>query len=201
MRRPIAELLADALHLFSLDLCGLVAEYVACGPPTVGAVPRLLMAFAPPRINPGPNCFCIACNPADGRFWLASACGVFVYDSELCLVAEACRDLESGLAASSVAFDSNGDIFIGDCVRGRIVVCDSSGNVKRTFGSKLNGTIPDDGEAGTAIPAADQFAYISGVCVDGKGLVFVLDRDRKRDCVRVFRRDFSLVRSWGTQPM
>ena len=178
--------IADAVASFSLDVCGVVADYLVCGPATAGATAGLLFSFGPIGIDKrgGQSCSGIAVSP-NQDIWVCcqsheqSSVQVFSAEFKFCH-----RVTSKGgwKTPTKVAFDTNGEVFVADYGAGCIVVCRPDGSFVRQFSSPRGsrGQINGPGE----------------VVADGKGLILVASMRIGR--IHVFTRHGSFVREWGS---
>src|SRR4051812_2293213 len=84
-RRPLFDVLAEALHMISFDVCGVVARYLVSGVPTAGAKPALLMSTGAKGQGDGKfDAWCrgVAVSPDDKQIWVSCDTGhVQAFDS------------------------------------------------------------------------------------------------------------------------
>ena len=177
----IGPVLEEALPRFSLDVIGIVASYAVCGSATLGAVPRLLFAFG--SLGEGDVNFeravdsgILAVAP-DGSIWCGVYLGCQLFSSDGKFLRNVVQGKFQG-PCTGIAFD-NSEVFCSDEDANQIVVCGMDGSFVRSFSSS------DD---------VSSFGP-SGLAVDGKGLLFVVDGRRAR--IVVLRRDGSLVLTFG----
>ena len=187
MFSAVGEALADALSVFSLDVVGVVADYVVWGVATAESTPSHLFSFGSEGTDYGKftgGCYSLAFS-SDGNIWVGDGRGCQMFSSEGKFVR---RTAGGNFTAScwGIAFDSNGEVFLADTGGHRILVCrlDSSfvRSFVRSFGSERNGEV--------------QFMWPRGLAVDGNGQLFAADSGNHR--VQVLRRDGSFVRAFGS---
>lgn len=186
----VFELVADALHTFSLDLVKLICDFFphfCLAGTALRPDPTHSFSFGSEGSGPGQferNIEGIAVSP-DGKLWVGSHGRVQVFSTEGKYLFEAKSDDGRGSwkEPRGIAFDTvSGEAFITDmhCV----VVCRLDGKFVRAWGWYGNGQ--------------GQFSWPHGIAVDSKqGLVCVVDNSNAR--VQVFKRDGSFVRTIGSQ--
>jgi len=84
-----------------------------------------------------------------------------------------------------IAFDGDGNAFVGENRSRQILVYRPDGSLKFQFGSP-------GGDEG-------QFESIGGITIDGAGNIYVIDH--RAICVQVFDKDGNFVRGWGKHEM
>ena len=181
-----AELLADALHMVSLDLVRLIAEFLAHGALTPGCEPLHLLSFpvctGPPLTDM--RCWSIAISP-DDNVWVGTSVGARVYNANGRFLFKANRCHSGSFGVIGIAFDvGSSEVFLSCCLRNFIVVCGLNGSYIRKLGN--------DGAKGKA-----HFVGPRGIAIDGHGFLFVADSGT--DSVVVCQRDGTFVRQFGSR--
>ena len=168
------KILSDALYMFSLDVVNVVVTYILCGTAKTEQQAQHLSTL---DANIG-NVKAIASSP-DRRFMYINGLGVQIWDSDHQFYR--LPSMWSLLECDGIAVDHD-----------RVFVTHRRENrVSRIMGGKSVYTF---GRLGRG---QGFFMCPSGIAVDGKGLVFVVDSGNDR--VQVFNREGCFVRTWGSQ--
>lgn len=182
--RPFLEPLAEALHVFSLDLVKIVCGYLVWPTATAGATPKLLLTigsqgFGDGLFPTGRSCYGIACSHVDNTIWVSSYRRVQVFDCEGKFLYQAAEG--QWRDPMGIAFAANDEAFIADNEARCIVVCRPDGSLARRMGSEGKGE--------------GQFNRPHDVALDRKReLLLVGDNYGHR--VQVLGLDGSFVRAW-----
>lgn len=176
-RRSAAEPLAEALHMFALDLIKLVCRYLVY--PTASAGSKLLSLFEITNQQSAAvldgYCHAIAFD-RDDRLWIGSGPRVNIFSAEGKFLQQFRGPVRG---AFGIAFAANSDIYISDWNANCLLVCRPDGNVSRRFA-------PVTGRGVLNHPAS--------LLIDDEQLVYLCDQHNNR--VVVLKLDGSLVREF-----